>query len=64
MAMKKKSGKADPAAVASKKQKVTGIMQKGMVTPTFDGTKNRPKKKEGSYNVDHAPKKPTRTHKM
>ena len=44
MAMKKKSGKADPAAVASKKQKVTGMMQKGMTTPMFDGKKNRPKK--------------------
>jgi hypothetical protein len=64
MAMKKKSGKADPAAVASKKQKVTGLMQKDMTTPMFDGTKNRPKKKMGSYNVDHAPKKSSRTHKM
>jgi hypothetical protein len=63
MAMKKKSGKADPTAVASKKQKVTGMMQKSMTTPTFDGTKNRPKKKMGSYNADNAPKKSPRTYK-
>jgi hypothetical protein len=64
MAMKKKSGKADPMVVASKKQKVTNVMQKGMSTPSIDGTKARPKKKTGSYNVDHATKKPARTHKM
>jgi hypothetical protein len=64
MATKKGSSKKDPMAVASKKQKVTNIMQKGMTTPSFDGGKNRPKKKMGSYNVDHAPKKPARTHKM
>jgi hypothetical protein len=44
MAMKKKTSKGDPAAAASKKQKVTGLMQKGMTTPMFDGKKNRPKK--------------------
>lgn len=64
MAMKKKSGKADLMVAASKKQKVTNLMQKDMTTLSFDGTKNRSKKKTGSYNVDHAPKKPTRTHKM
>ena len=64
MSMKKKTGKADPMAVASKKQKVTNLMKKDMTTPSFEGNKNRPKKKTGSYNVDHAPKKPARTHKM
>jgi hypothetical protein len=44
MAMKKKTSKGDPAAAASKKQKVTGLIQKGMTTPMFDGKKNRPKK--------------------
>lgn len=44
MAMKKNSGKADQAAIASKKQKVTAMMQKGMTTLMFDGKKNRPKK--------------------
>jgi|LakMenE01Jun11ns_1017448.scaffolds.fasta_scaffold9880116_5 hypothetical protein len=63
MAMKKKTSKGDPAAAASKKQKLTGLMQKGMTTPTFDGTKNRPKKKMGSYNADNAPKKSARTYK-
>lgn len=62
--MKKKTGKADPMAAASKKQKVTSLMKKGMTTPSFDGNKDRPKKKTGSYNVDHASKKSARTHKM
>ena len=48
--MKKKSGKADPAAVASKKQKITALMQKGMTTPMFDGKKTRPKKSSKQRN--------------
>lgn len=64
MAAKKVKTKGDAMAVASKKQKISSVMQKGMTTPAFDGTKKRPKKKVGSYNVDHASKKPARTHKI
>ena len=64
MAMKKKSGKIDPMVTASRKQKVTNLMKKSMSPVTMDGSKKHPKKKMGSYNVDHAPKKPARTHKM
>jgi hypothetical protein len=48
MAMKKKSGKTNPMAAASKKQKVTNLMKKYMAPVTFDGTKKRPTKKMGS----------------
>jgi hypothetical protein len=64
MAMKKKNGKVDPMVAASRKQKVTNLMKKGMGPVTMDGSKKHPSKKVGSYNVDHAPKKPTRTHKI
>jgi len=64
MAAKKKNGKVDPMVAASKKQKVTNLMKKSMGPVTMDGTKKHPTKKMGSYNVDHAPKKSARTHKM
>jgi hypothetical protein len=64
MAAKKKSGKVDPMVTASRKQKVTNLMKKSMGPVTMDGSKKHPTKKMGSYNVDHAPKKPTRTHKI
>jgi hypothetical protein len=64
MAMKKKTGKMDPMAAASKKQKVTNLMKKSMGPVTMDGSKKSPKKKMGSYNVDHSPRKSARTHKM
>jgi hypothetical protein len=64
MAAKKVKAKGDAMAAASKKQKLSNVMQKGMTTPMIDGSKKRPKKKMGSYNVDHAAKKPARTHKI